>query len=135
MEHITDDRDLEPFYSRLVFADCQCVQQRLSGMFMRAIAGVDDGRIVLQIGDTLRIDDKTTVEPWAGAALDYTFLNRTDTEGFASVDDPYADLRIQAGLNFNFGSNVQLALIGEAGGLLRDQTDSYSAEANLAFQF
>ena len=89
----------------------------------------------LQIGDTLRIDDKTTVEPWAGAALDYTFLNRTDTEGFASVDDPYADLRIQAGLNFNFGSNVQLALIGEAGGLLRDQTDSYSAEANLAFQF
>lgn len=89
----------------------------------------------LQIGDTLRMNDKTTVEPWAGAALDYTFLNRTDTDGFASVDDPYADLRIQAGLNFGFGSNAQLALIGEAGGLLRSQTNSYSAEANLAFQF
>ena len=89
----------------------------------------------VQIGNTLHLSDQATVEPWAGAAFDYTFLNRTATDGFATVDDPYADIRLQAGLNFAFGSSTQLAVTGEYSGLLRDQSDSYSGEVNLAIQF
>jgi hypothetical protein len=89
----------------------------------------------LQIGNTLRLSDTLTMEPWAGAALDFTFLNDTHTDGAGTVSDPTTDLRLQAGLNFSFGSNAQLAITGEAGGLLLDDLDSYSIEANLAMQF
>lgn len=89
----------------------------------------------VQIGNTLRLSDTGTVEPWAGAALDYVFVNTTATDGFGSVKDPYADLRLQLGLNFGFGGNAQLAITGELGGLLMDASDTYAIEANLAVQF
>ncbi len=89
----------------------------------------------LQIGDTLRLSEKTTVEPWAGAAFDWTFINRIDQSGFPSTNDSNTDLRVQAGLNFGFGSNAQLSLTGEAGGLILDTLDTYAGEANLAVQF
>jgi hypothetical protein len=90
----------------------------------------------LQIGDTLTLVGTSTVEPWAGVALDWTFINKSKDSVFGTiVDDPNTDLRLQAGLNFGFGSNVQLALTGEVAGLLIDETDTYSGEANLAVQF
>jgi len=89
----------------------------------------------IQIGKTLHLSDKTTMEPWAGAALDYTFLSRTKPEGLDASNDPNADLRVQVGLNFGFGSNAQLALTAEAGGLLNKDLNTYSGEANLAIQF
>lgn len=89
----------------------------------------------VQIGDTLRLSEKASVEPWAGAALDWTFLNRIEQSGSPTADDPNTDLRVQAGLNFGFGSNVQLSLTGEAGGLILDTVDTYGGEANLAIQF
>jgi outer membrane autotransporter protein len=90
----------------------------------------------LQIGNTLRLGDSATVEPWLGAAYDYTFLNRiTDDMLGVILDDPTQDIRLQAGLNFGLGSNMQLAITGEMSGLLVDTADSYSAEANLAIQF
>ena len=88
-----------------------------------------------QLGNTLRLSDTTTVEPWAGAALDWTFLSDVHTAGFGTVSDASTDLRLQAGLNFGFGSNAQLAITGEASGLLNKDLDSYSVEANLAIQF
>ena len=89
----------------------------------------------LQIGNTLRLSDTTTVEPWLGAALDWTFVNRIDASGVGSTNDPSTDLRFQAGLNFTFNTNTQLAITGEAAGLLLDDLNSYSVEANLAVQF
>lgn len=89
----------------------------------------------MQVGDTLRLSDQTAVEPWAGAAFDYNFVNRTKTDGDGSVNDPYADLRLQAGLNFAFGSNAQLALTGEIGSLLRKDSATYAGEINFAYQF
>lgn len=90
----------------------------------------------LQIGDTLTLSGTTTLEPWAGVALDWTFVNKSKDAVFGTiVDDPNTDLRLQAGLNFGFGNNVQLALTGEAAGLLIDETDTYSGEVNLAVQF
>ncbi len=89
----------------------------------------------IQVGDTLRLSDTATVEPWAGAALDWTFVNKIKQSGLASIDDPNVDARLQAGFNFGFGSNAQFSLTGEIGGLLLDTINTYSGEANLAFQF
>ena len=90
----------------------------------------------LQIGNTLALSGTTTMEPWAGVALDWTFLNKSKDAVFGTiVDDPSTDLRLQAGLNFGFGNNMQLALTGEASGLLLDETDTYTGEVNLAVQF
>jgi hypothetical protein len=89
----------------------------------------------VQFGNTLRLSDTLTVEPWAGAALDWTFLSEVKTDGFGTDGETLADLRVQAGLNFGFGSNAQLAITGEAAGLIDDDTNGYSIEANLAVQF
>ena len=89
----------------------------------------------LQLGKTLKLSDRATVEPWAGAAFDWTYVNRIKFAGLPASNDPSTDLRIQAGLNFAFGSNVQLALTAEAGGLLLKNLDTYAGEANLAIQF
>jgi outer membrane autotransporter protein len=89
----------------------------------------------LQVGNTLRLSDNATVEPWAGAALDWTFISQVDVEGVGDTNDPYVDLRLQGGLNFVFGTNMQLSLTGEIGGLIADTIDTYSGEANLAIQF
>lgn len=89
----------------------------------------------VQLGNTFRLSDTTTVEPWIGAALDWTFLSRIDVSGAGSTNDTSADLRLQAGFNFGFNSNAQLAITGEASGLLLDDVDNYSIAANLAVQF
>lgn len=90
----------------------------------------------LQVGNTLRLSEGATVEPWLGAAFDAVLVNKIDDAVLGNVlDDPYEDLRLQAGLNFSFGSNAQLAITGEIGGLLVDTSDSYSIEANFAIQF
>ena len=89
----------------------------------------------LQAGKTLRLSDKATVEPWAGAALDVTFLSDVRITGFPTDSDPNTDLRLQAGLNFGFGDYAQLAITGEAAGLLQKDFDNYSIDANLAVQF
>lgn len=88
----------------------------------------------VQFGNTVRLSDTATVEPWVGAALDWTFLNRTTVSGVGSINDPNTDIRLQAGLNFNFNNNAQLAITGEMSGLLLDDVNSYSIAANLAFQ-
>ena len=90
----------------------------------------------LQVGDTLRLGATSTVEPWLGAAFDYTFVNRIEDDLLGTIlDDPTTDLRLQAGMNFGLAPNVQLSLIGEMGGLLLDNSNTYSGEANLAIQF
>jgi outer membrane autotransporter protein len=89
------------------------------------------------IGHTFALTDAASIEPWAGAFLDYNFINDTDTHG--PIDDnsfgEQQDLRVQLGINLNLASNVQLALTGETSGLLLDETDTYAGEANLAIQF
>lgn len=89
----------------------------------------------LQIGNTLRLTDTTTVEPWVGAALDWTFRNRIDVSGGGSSDEPSVDVRLQAGLNFGFNNNAQLSITGELSGLLLDEVDNVSVAANFAAQF
>lgn len=88
------------------------------------------------VGHTFALAGTTSIEPWAGAFLDYTFLNETHTDGLGTDSiDEQADLRLQLGLNLNLASNVQLALTGETAGLIVDESDSYAGEANLAIQF
>jgi len=89
----------------------------------------------VQIGNTLRLSESASVEPWAGAALDWTFISEIEQTGSPTTRDPNTDLRVQAGLNFGFGSNLQLSLTGEAGGLILDEIDTYAGQANLAIQF
>lgn len=90
----------------------------------------------LQVGKTLKLGDRATVEPWLGGAFDYTYLNRIDDAVLGLIlDDPTTDLRLQAGLNFALGSRAQLALTGEMGGLLLENSNTYSAEANFSLQF
>lgn len=89
----------------------------------------------LQVGNTLRLSDTTTVEPWAGVAFDWTFLNHVDVSGGGSSDDATADLRAQLGLNFSFNNNAQLAITAEASGFLLDDLNAYSISANFAAQF
>jgi outer membrane autotransporter protein len=89
----------------------------------------------VQFGNTITLSDKATMEPWIGAALDWTFLNDIHTSGGGTDSDPSTDVRLQAGLNFGFGANAQLALTGEYSGLLMDDLVSYSGAINLAIQF
>jgi outer membrane autotransporter protein len=89
----------------------------------------------LQVGKTFRLSDAVTAEPWAGAFYDWSFLSDTHTSGAGTVSTPDADLRLQAGLNFGFGSNAQLALTGEVAGLMEGNLNTYALEANLAIQF
>ncbi len=89
----------------------------------------------VQFGNTVNLSNTTTMEPWIGAALDWTFLNETDVSGGGSTSDQSTDLRLQAGLNFGFGANAQLGLSAEYSGLLIDDLDSYSGGINLAVQF
>ena len=88
------------------------------------------------IGHTFAFDGGMSVEPFAGAFLDWTVHNKTTTEGFASSSlSDVVDLRLQGGFNLNLVSNVQLAVTGEASGLLLHDTDTYAGQANLAVQF
>jgi outer membrane autotransporter protein len=96
--------------------------------------GVLTGGSVL--GHTFALTGATSVEPWLGAFIDYTFLNETDTDGLDTRSfDEQADLRLQLGLNVNLAANVQLILTGETSGLIIDESDTYAGEANLAIQF
>ena len=96
--------------------------------------GVLTGGSVL--GHTFAMMGATSIEPWLGAFIDYTFLYETDTDGLGTKSfDEQADLRLQLGLNLNLASNVQLALTGETSGLIIDESDTYAGEANLAIQF
>ena len=89
-----------------------------------------------QLGKTFALGDGASVEPWAGAILEYTFLNQTHTDDAEDVDYPETvDLRYQLGLNVNFAENIQLTLTGEAAGFMLDESDTYAGEANLAIQF
>lgn len=90
----------------------------------------------LQIGNTVALSDRVTVEPWAGAQLDWNFLDKTREEGLGTVrSDPDTDLRLQAGLNFSFTGRAQLALIGEMSGLIMDDSDAWMGGAQFAVQF
>ena len=89
----------------------------------------------LQIGNTLQLSDTVTMEPWAGYAFDWTLDNTTHTEGFGTFSYSNIDARLLAGLNFGLPGNAQLSITGEAGGLLLNELDSFSVDANLAVQF
>lgn len=89
----------------------------------------------LQVGKTFRLSDSVTAEPWVGGYYDWTFLSDVHTSGAGTKSSPDDDLRLQAGLNFGFGSNAQLALTGELAGLLQGNLNTYALEANLAIQF
>jgi hypothetical protein len=90
----------------------------------------------LQFGNTLSLGGATTVEPWLGAQFDWVPINKVvDDVAGTILDDDYTDLRLQAGLNFAFGARAQLALTGEISGLLYEDSDTYTAGANFAFQF
>jgi len=96
--------------------------------------GVLTGGSVL--GHTFALTGATSIEPWLGAFVDYTFINETDTDGLGTKSfDEQADLRLQLGLNLNLAANVQLVLTGETSGLIVDESDTYAGEANLAIQF
>lgn len=96
--------------------------------------GVVTGGTVL--GRTFALGGATSIEPWAGAFLDYAFLNETDTDGLGTDSfDEQTDLRLQLGLNLNLTGNVQLMLAAETAGLIVDESDNYAGEANLAIQF
>ena len=89
-----------------------------------------------QVGNSISIGGASTVEPWLGAQLDWVGINKTVDDVTGTIlDDPYTDLRLQGGLNFAFGANAQLALTAEVSGLLYKDSDTYTAGANLAFQF
>jgi outer membrane autotransporter protein len=89
-----------------------------------------------QIGKTITFADGTSVEPWAGALVEYTVLNRTETDNAPTINyDETVDIRLQGGFNFNLAPNIQLALTGEVAGLLLDTSNTYAGEANLAIQF
>lgn len=90
----------------------------------------------VQIGDTIAIKDTTTVEPWIGAEVDWEARNRVVDKGLGTIlNDPNTDLRLQTGLNFAFGAKAQLDLTAEISGLLLKDSNTYTAGANLAFQF
>jgi hypothetical protein len=89
-----------------------------------------------QVGNSISIGGASTVEPWLGAQLDWVGKNKVVDEVTGTVlDDPYADLRLQGGLNFAFGANAQLALTGEVSGLLYEDSETYTVGANFASQF
>lgn len=89
-----------------------------------------------QVGNSISIGGASTIEPWLGAQLDWVGINKVVDDVTGTIfDDPYTDLRLQAGLNFAFGANAQLTLTGEISGLLYEDSDTYTAGANFAFQF
>jgi outer membrane autotransporter protein len=89
-----------------------------------------------QLAKTIAFSDGTWVEPWAGAILEYTFLNQTETDELPTFNySDTVDVRLQAGLNLSLAANVQLAVTGEVAGLLLNASDTYAGEANLAIQF
>jgi hypothetical protein len=89
-----------------------------------------------QVGNSISIGGALTVEPWLGAQLDWVGINKVVDDVTGTIlDDPYTDLRLQGGLNFAFGANAQLALTAEVSGLLYEDSDTYTAGANFAFQF
>ena len=89
-----------------------------------------------QVGNSISIGGASTVEPWLGAQLDWVGINKVVDDVTGTIlDDPYTDLRLQGGLNFAFGANAQLALTAEISGLLYEDSDTYTAGANFAFQF
>ncbi len=89
-----------------------------------------------QVGHTFTFDNGMSVEPWAGAQFDWTFVNEVKTDGLSaySFEDSY-DLRLQTGMILNLAPNAQLSLTGEISGLLMPDNDIYSGQANLAIQF
>ncbi len=90
----------------------------------------------LVIGNSIFIGGASTVEPWLGAQLDWVGINKVVDDAVGTIlDDPYTDLRLQGGLNFAFGANAQLAFTAEVSGLLYEDSDTYTAGANFAFQF
>jgi Autotransporter beta-domain len=90
----------------------------------------------VQVGNSFSIGGASTVEPYLGAALDWSLRNKTVDEVIGTVfSDPNVDLRLQAGLNFAFGANAQLSLNGEVSGILLDDSTTYTGGANFAFQF
>jgi hypothetical protein len=123
------------FTPALTFAWSKDEEQETDGLFPDRTIETAVLTPSLQIGNTLRVNDKVTVEPWAGAALDFTLLSEVETAGFGSTNETLTDLRLQGGLNFGFGSSAQLAVTGEASGILDDEVDSYSIAGNLAVQF
>jgi hypothetical protein len=89
-----------------------------------------------QVGNSISIGGASTVEPWLGAQLDWVGINKVVDDVTGTIlDDPYTDLRLQGGLNFAFGANAQLALTAEVSGLLYEDSNTYTAGANFAFQF
>ncbi len=90
----------------------------------------------LQIGNSVSIGGASTVEPWLGAQFDWVGINKVVDDLLGTIlDDPYTDLRLQGGFNFAFGANAQLALTAEISGLLYEDSDTYTAGANFAYQF
>ncbi|MGE0005274.1 MAG: autotransporter outer membrane beta-barrel domain-containing protein [Parvibaculaceae bacterium] len=89
------------------------------------------------VGHAFALAGAMSMEPWAGAFIDYTFVNDVSTSGPINVRsyDEQVDLRLQLGINLTLAGNVQLAVTGETSGLLLDETDTYAGEANLAIQF
>ncbi len=128
-------KDTWRFTPGLTFAWSKDWEEESSGLF--ADRTIETGVLTpsFQVGNTISLSDTATVEPWAGAAFDWTMISDVDTSGFGTESDPSTDLRLQAGLNFGFGSNAQLSLTAEAAGLLNEDLDSYSVEANFAMQF
>jgi outer membrane autotransporter protein len=88
------------------------------------------------IGHTFALDNGMAIEPWIGANLDWTLINKAWISGVGTIPtDETLDLRMQAGFNMTLAENVQFALIGEVSGILLSDTDSYAGEATLAIQF
>ena len=89
-----------------------------------------------QIGNTFSLSGANTVEPWLGAQFDWAARNKVVDDALGTIlNDPNVDLRLQTGLNFAFGANAQLALTGEISGILLEDSNTYTAGANFAFQF
>ena len=93
-----------------------------------------------QIGHTFRGEGAMSVEPWVGAQLDYTFLDRVTETGKADINaDGARDIRLQAGFNVSFAENVQLGILGEASGLVISPSEgfnrTYAIDAILSWQF
>ncbi len=90
----------------------------------------------VQIGNSISLSGANTVEPWLGAQFDWTARNKVKDKVVGTIlNDPNVDLRLQTGLNFAFGANAQLALTGEISGILLEDSNTYTAGANFAFQF
>jgi Autotransporter beta-domain len=89
-----------------------------------------------QLGHTFSGGNGMSIEPWLGAQLDWTFLDKSKIDGAAALEaDDTVDIRVQGGFNVSFAENVQLSVMGDISGLLLDDTDTYAVDAVLAVQF